>query len=137
MNKTKTIGIIGSREMSSYGREVVEKLVPEIIKNGFKIVTGSTMGINWWVKKIGKENVEVVKDSNMERMNIIIAEKSDKLIVVEGGENSGTILVAMRMLELGKEVWAVPGRITDRNSMATNFLIKNGAMVLTEASDII
>ena len=39
--------------------------------------------------------------------------------------------------ERGREVWAVPGRITDTNSAAPNYLIKSGANIVTEAQEII
>jgi DNA processing protein len=74
----------------------------------------------------GKIKIIDTKDG-FEKMNVEIANESDKLIVVEGGKNSGTILVAWAFLDVGKEVWAVPGRINDPNSVATNFLINNGA----------
>ncbi|MCX6726563.1 MAG: DNA-processing protein DprA, partial [Candidatus Shapirobacteria bacterium] len=61
--------------------------------------------------------------------------RCDKLIVIEGGENSGTFLVAQLVLEMGKEVWAVPGRITDEGSAAPNWLIKNGAEILTDLTE--
>lgn len=131
----KKVAIIGSRKMSNYGQEVVLWLVPVLVKKDCCIVTAKTNGVNAEVARVtrlyGGELEIVDGNKGMEKMNLEIAQKSDKLIVVEGGENSGTILVAKAFLDLNKEVWAVPGRITDLSSAAPNFLIANGAGVLT------
>lgn len=134
------IAVIGSRRMSSYGKQVVELLVPELIRKGFKIVTGEVRGVNEWVKAVTKKyrgKLEVMGSiDGFEQMNEMMARESDKLLVIEGGEKSGTILVAVKFLDMGKEVWVVPGRITDETSAATNWLLKNGAMVVTEVKDV-
>lgn len=132
-----TIGIIGSRKMSEYGKEVVEWLMKELMRRNVKVVTGCTRGINELVAKLGGSRVEIVTAENFEIMNWRIAKKADVLVIVEGGEKSGTILVAQEMLDLGKEVWCVPGRITDENSKACNFLIKNGAGILEHIDDLL
>ena len=124
--------------MSRYGREVIEKLVPELVKKGVELATGRVRGCNGWIAKTGGSKVKVFElHDSFEKMNEELAEWGEGLVVVEGGRESGTILLAEKFLEKGKEVWAVPGRITDENSVATNFLIKNGAGVATEVSDII
>lgn len=131
------IGIIGSRKMSEYGKEMTEWLVKELLNHNAKVVTGCTRGVNELVAKLGGNRVEIVTAENFEIMNWKIAQKVDKLVIVEGGEKSGTILVAQEMLDLGKEVWCVPGRMTDCNSKACNFLIKNGAGLLEHIDDLL
>lgn len=121
--------------MSEYGKIVAEKLVREIIKTNNKIVTGRVFGINNWVIRCGGEKTMIIDTKNFEEMNREIAKRCDKLVVIEGGENSGTFLVAQLVLEMGKEVWAVPGRITDEGSVAPNWLIKNGAKILTDLTE--
>ena len=64
--------------------------------------------------------------------NRIISGLCDVLIVVEAKKKSGTFITVDMALEQGKEVYAVPGRITDSLSDGCNELIKMGANVLTK-----
>lgn len=127
------IAVVGSRKMSDYGKRVVAHLVPGIIARGWKVVTASVAGVN---QEVIKQGAEVVSGANMYEVNVNLAKMADKLIIVEGGEKSGTILVAKEAIELGKEVWVVPGRWFDQGSKIGLFLIRNGAKVLTEVADL-
>lgn len=64
------------------------------------------------------------------RRNRIIAGLSEKLVVVEAPVKSGAMITARVAMDLGREVWAVPGRITDESSGGSNSLIADGAHVL-------
>ena len=68
--------------------------------------------------------------------NKIIAAVSNILIVVEAPEKSGATYTVNDMLDLGREVYSVPGDIFNYNSVGTNRLIKEGALVLTSVDDI-
>lgn len=130
--------IAGSRRMSGYGKKVIEKLVPELIAKGVEIGTGRVQGCNDWVKRVGGSNIRVFKpDEGFEKMNEELAKWGEGLLAIEGGKESGTILLAEKFLEKGKDVWAVPGGIFEENSKATNFLIKNGAGLAESVDDII
>lgn len=59
--------------------------------------------------------------------NRIISALSDIVLVVEARERSGTLITVDRALEQGKDVWAIPGRLCDRNSSGCNRLIRQGA----------
>ncbi len=59
--------------------------------------------------------------------NRIISGLSDIILVIEAREQSGTLITVDRALEQGKDVWALPGRRTDRNSTGCNRLIRQGA----------
>lgn len=69
--------------------------------------------------------------------NRIISGLGDVLIVVEAGERSGSLITADCALEQGKDVYAVPGRITDVQSRGCNELIRNGAEVFENTEDIL
>ena len=46
INLEKTIAVVGTRNITSYGREVTQKLVRELVKNGFTIVSGMALGVD-------------------------------------------------------------------------------------------
>ena len=58
--------------------------------------------------------------------NRIISGMSLGVLVVEARERSGTFITAGFALEEGREVFAIPGRITDRLSVGTNCMIQRG-----------
>jgi DNA processing protein len=58
------------------------------------------------------------------------------VVVVEAAERSGALITAGLAAELGREVFAVPGRITSPASRGTNGLIRDGAMLVAHWSDI-
>lgn len=75
--------------------------------------------------------------SNFPLRNRIIAGLSDIVIIIEAKEKSGSLITAEYALEQGKDVYAVPGRITDVFSKGCNKLISEGAYILTEIDDIL
>lgn len=69
--------------------------------------------------------------------NRLIASLGDALLVIEAREKSGTTITVENALEQGKEIFALPGRITDPLGYGCNRLLKDGASVLTSPSDVL
>ena len=69
--------------------------------------------------------------------NRIISALSDVLLVVEARHKSGTSITVDTALEQGREVLAVPGRVTDRLSDGCNYLISQGAGVAISVEDVL
>lgn len=71
------------------------------------------------------------------RRNRLIAGVSLGLAVVEAASRSGSLITARYAADFGRLVFAVPGSPLDPRCHGTNGLLKDGAIVTTEASDIL
>lgn len=128
------IAVVGSRYMSEYGKTVIGELMNFLKNKKVEVVTIKVLGCNTEVIKWGAK--KIFEGENFEKLNEEVANYADLLVIIEGGEKSGTLLLASKFVEKNKDVYCVPGRITDIGSAATNWLIKQGAIPLIEMSDL-
>ncbi len=118
----KTIAVVGSGLDICYPR-TNEKLMGKIINNGC-VMSEYPPGTQPLA-------------GNFPMRNRIISALSDGLIVVEAAYKSGTMITVDHALEQGRTVFTVPGNITSKNSQGTNHLLRQGAIPLTDISDIL
>jgi len=69
--------------------------------------------------------------------NRIVAGMPLGVVVIEGAQYSGSLITARLAMEFGREVFGVPGNVTQPVSFAPNLLIKQGAKLVTNAEDVI
>lgn len=69
--------------------------------------------------------------------NRIVSGLSDAVVVVEAREKSGTLITVDMALEQGREVYVVPGRVTDPLSSGCNRLLKLGAGLLLDQEEFL
>lgn len=69
--------------------------------------------------------------------NRIIAGLADAILVLEARERSGTFITVGDALDQGKQIFALPGRVTDGLSKGCHQLIRQGAELLTSPEDVL
>lgn len=79
---------------------------------------------------------EQIKRWHFPRRNQLIAALADEVFVLEGKRYSGSLITAHAALDMGKEIWALPGPIYKSQSLACNALIADGARPLYDFSEL-
>jgi DNA processing protein len=69
--------------------------------------------------------------------NRVIAALAQGTLVVQATARSGSLVTARHALELGREVFAVPGRIFDEAAMGPNLLLRDGAALVQHPRDVL
>jgi DNA processing protein len=119
----RTVAVLGTGIDELYPRDH-KKLAEEILAAGGALVSQFPLGTP-------------PVSENFPYRNRIISGLSLGVVVVEAAENSGSLITARLAMEQNREVFAVPGNITSRNSFGTNYLIKGaGAKLVQQWQDI-
>ncbi len=118
----KTIAVLGNGIDIIYPKEN-KYLAEEIIKSGGAIISEYP---------IGTKPLKM----NFPARNRIVSGLSKAVLVVEAKQRSGTLITVDFALEQGRDVYVVPGNINEINSVGTNFLIKEGAKLVTNYKEI-
>jgi DNA processing protein len=100
-----------------------KKLAEQIVAQGGAIVSEFQLGT-------------FPAPQNFPIRNRTLSGMSIGVLVVEGGEYSGTRITARCALEQGRDVYAVPGNVTNKNAWGPNTLIKQGAKLTATWEDI-
>lgn len=118
----RTLAVWGTGIDEVYPKEN-RKLSEQILASGGAIVSEFPLGT-------------FPAEQNFPLRNRIISGLSVGVLVVEGGEFSGTRITARCALEQGREVFAVPGNVTNKQSWSPNTLIKQGAALIATWEDV-
>ena len=117
-----TIGVLGSGIDVIYPKEN-RKLFEEVAKRG-AIMTEFPLGTY-----PAPENFPV--------RNRIVAGMALGVIVAQGAQYSGSLITSRLGMEFGREVYGVPGNVTEPMSFAPNQLIKQGAKLVTNWQEVV
>jgi DNA processing protein len=122
-NNLQTIGVVAHGLNQIYPK-THKKYVAKVEENG------GFMTEFWSTSNPDKENFV--------RRNRIVAGMSEATIVIESADRGGSLITANMANDYNRDVFAVPGRVTDKYSQGCNNLIKTQkANVLTSAADLV
>ena len=179
LNARHILSIVGTRQITGYGRDVIARLVRDLAQEcpDIVIVSGLAYGVDIYSHRAALENkletvavlahgldeiyptlhrptaiqmlaqgglltefpsATPVDKFNFVQRNRIVAGCSDATIVIESAAKGGSLITAELAQDYGREVFAVPGRITDQYSAGCNKLIdNNGAHALLDARSLL
>jgi len=120
--KGRTIAVLGSGIDVAYPPENAG-LMEEISRNG-AVVTENAFGTK-------------PESGYFPARNRIISGFSRGTVIIEAAEDSGSLITAKYTLDQGRKLYAVPGNIGSPTSKGTNSLIKEGAMLVESAADVL
>ena len=120
--KGKTVAVFGTGVDVLYPKEN-SRLAEQIIATGGALISEFALGT-------------FAAPQNFPIRNRIISGMSVGVLVVEAAEYSGTRITARCALEQNRDVFAVPGNVTNKNSWGPNTLIKQGAKLVATWEDV-
>jgi DNA processing protein len=118
----RAIGVLGTGVNVCYPKEN-KKLYEKVLERG-AIMSEFPLGTH-----PAPENFPI--------RNRIVAGMPLGVVVVEGAQYSGSLITARLAMEFGREVFGVPGNVTQAVSFAPNQLIRQGAKLVTNGEDVI
>jgi DNA processing protein len=118
----KTVAVWGTGIDVVYPKEN-KKLAERIVESGGTIVSEFPLGT-------------FPAPQNFPLRNRILSGMSVGVLVVEAGEYSGTRITARCAMEQNRDVYAVPGNVTNKNAWGPNTLIKQGAKLTATWEDV-
>jgi DNA processing protein len=160
------IAVVGTRQPSPYGAGMAEMLSRDLANRGLTILSGMARGVDSAAHKgaldVGgktiavwgtgidvvypKENKKLAErivesgtfpaPQNFPIRNRILSGMSVGVLVVEAAEYSGTRITARCAMEQNRDVYAVPGNVTNKNAWGPNTLIKQGAKLTATWEDV-
>lgn len=171
-----SIGMVGTRHCTHYGRTMAERLSKTLARYGITIVSGLARGIDAvshqgaldvsgrTIAVLGSSVTDIYPPEHAElakkivehgalvsethpfakpkagvfpQRNRIISGLSLGVIVVEAAERSGSLITARHAGDQGRDLFAVPGQANSRMSRGCNQLIRDGAILIQDAEDVI
>ncbi len=175
-NTKRIVSIVGTRNMTNYGKAFLEKLIDDIKEFNPLIISGLAFGVDIYAHQLAiknnlqtvavlahglnqiypaKHHVEATKMlekgglltefwstsnpdcENFIKRNRIVAGLSQATVVIESAVKGGSLITADIANSYNRDVFALPGRVTDLFSAGCNNLIKtNKAAMLTSAKDL-
>jgi DNA processing protein len=118
----KTIAVLGTGIDVIYPKENT-RMAEQILALGGAIISEFPLGTS-------------PQPQNFPIRNRIISGMSIGVLVVEAAEYSGTRITSRCALEQNRDVYAVPGNVTNKNSWGPNTLIKQGAKLVATWEDV-
>ena len=118
----KTVAVWGTGIDVVYPKEN-KKLAESIVASGGTIVSEYPLGT-------------FPAPQNFPVRNRILSGMSIGVLVIEAGEYSGTRITARCAMEQNRDVFAVPGNVTNKNAWGPNTLIKQGAKLTASWEDV-
>lgn len=177
LNATKIVSVVGTRNITEYGKDICRQLVKDMAAQEIIIVSGLAYGVDSCAHKTANENnmptvgvlahgldriyphlnkslaekmihnggllTEFMSECNPDRENFpkrnrIIAGMADAVVVVEAAKKGGALITADIANSYNRDVFAVPGKLTDIYSEGCNHLIKtNKAALIESANDLL
>lgn len=118
----RTVAVWGTSIDVIYPKEN-KRLAEEIVGNGGAILSEFPLGT-------------FPAPQNFPIRNRVISGLSVGVLVIEAGEHSGTRVTARCAMEQNRDVYAVPGNVTNKNAWGPNTLIKQGAKLTATWEDV-